>query len=251
VSTTNIDSACAQADSVDLGFVELSWLQMAVLGVIQGITELLPISSTAHLRVIPGILGWRDPGSAFSAAMQLASFAAVLVYFRRDIAGLGGATLRAVAAKNYASHDFRVVLGIPQRRHPDILRVPIPAALVAVEWIEGGVRVDAMPRRRSACHQRHVAGISQGGQHAVHAGRVRAVGRQGAQVGDLESMPGGVEHGLWFQTVDRHQHDEGFGGAATPIGHARGRRISSPDPTRQAQDAGGGNGGQRQRGAAS
>jgi undecaprenyl-diphosphatase len=112
VSTTNIDSACAQADSVDLGFVELSWLQMAVLGVIQGITELLPISSTAHLRVIPGILGWRDPGSAFSAAMQLASFAAVLVYFRRDIAGLGGATLRAVAAKNYASHDFRVVLGI-------------------------------------------------------------------------------------------------------------------------------------------
>ena len=112
MSNTNIDSSCAQSDSVDLGFTELSWLQMAVLGVIQGITELLPISSTAHLRVIPGILGWRDPGSAFSAAMQLASFAAVLVYFRKDIGSLGRATLRAVGSRNFGSGDFLVVLGI-------------------------------------------------------------------------------------------------------------------------------------------
>jgi undecaprenyl-diphosphatase len=95
-----------------LGFVELSWLQMAVLGVIQGITELLPISSTAHLRVIPGILGWRDPGSAFSAAMQLASFVAVIAYFRTDIGALTGASLRAVSTRNFKSADFRVVLGI-------------------------------------------------------------------------------------------------------------------------------------------
>jgi undecaprenyl-diphosphatase len=95
-----------------LGFVELSWMQMTVLGVIQGITELLPISSTAHLRVIPGILGWRDPGSAFSAAMQLASFAAVIAYFRKDIGSLGSATVRAVTSRNFQSHDFRLVLGI-------------------------------------------------------------------------------------------------------------------------------------------
>src|SRR5271154_4865878 len=94
--TSALDSSCDQVTAVDLGFVELSWLQMAVLGVIQGITELLPISSTAHLRVIPGILGWRDPGSAFSAAMQLASFVAVIVYFRKDIGGLASATWRAV-----------------------------------------------------------------------------------------------------------------------------------------------------------
>jgi undecaprenyl-diphosphatase len=111
-NTTELNSSCDQVTSVDLGFVELTWLQMAVLGVIQGITELLPISSTAHLRVIPGILGWRDPGSAFSAAMQLASFAAVLVYFRKEIATLGGATLRAVGARDFASSDFRLVLGI-------------------------------------------------------------------------------------------------------------------------------------------
>jgi len=108
---TTIASSCDPA-VVDVGFIELSWLQMAVLGVIQGITELLPISSTAHLRVIPGILGWRDPGSAFSAAMQLASFAAVIAYFRKDIGKLGSATLRAVGSRNFKSGDFRIVLGI-------------------------------------------------------------------------------------------------------------------------------------------
>jgi undecaprenyl-diphosphatase len=111
-NTTDLNSSCDQITAVDLGFVELSWLQMAILGVIQGITELLPISSTAHLRVIPGILGWRDPGSAFSAAMQLASFMAVIVYFRKDIGSLGSSTLRAVASRDFKSNDFRVVLGI-------------------------------------------------------------------------------------------------------------------------------------------
>jgi undecaprenyl-diphosphatase len=109
---TGGDAACDPTGGVDLGFVELSWLQMAVLGIIQGVTELLPISSTAHMRVIPGILGWRDPGSAFSAAMQLASFAAVIVYFRKDIGGLCGASLRAVASRNFGSKDLRLVLGI-------------------------------------------------------------------------------------------------------------------------------------------
>jgi len=110
--TTDFQASCDHVAAVDLGFVELSWLQIAVLGVIQGITELLPISSTAHLRVIPGILGWRDPGSAFSAAMQLASFVAVIAYFRKDIGALTCASLRAVSTRNFKSADFRVVLGI-------------------------------------------------------------------------------------------------------------------------------------------
>jgi undecaprenyl-diphosphatase len=108
----SLNSSCDQVAAVDLGFVELSWLQMAVLGVIQGVTELLPISSTAHLRVIPSILGWRDPGSAFSAAMQLASFAAIIAYFRKDIGSLGTAAVRAVSTRDFRSPDFRVVLGI-------------------------------------------------------------------------------------------------------------------------------------------
>jgi undecaprenyl-diphosphatase len=63
------DAPCTDVHAVDLGFAELTALQVVVLGIVQGITELLPISSTAHLRVILGLLGWRDPGSAFSAAI--------------------------------------------------------------------------------------------------------------------------------------------------------------------------------------
>src|ERR1700689_4303892 len=101
------DSTGASSDThlVDVGFLQLSGAQVAILGVVQGITELLPISSTAHLRVLPGLLGWPDPGSAFSAAMQLASFAAVVVYFRNDIAQLARAGLRGVSQGDYRSHD--------------------------------------------------------------------------------------------------------------------------------------------------
>ena len=100
------------AHAVDLGFAELTVLQVVVLGIVQGITELLPISSTAHLRVIPGLLGWRDPGSAFSAAMQLASFVAVVTYFWSDIRKLAGSSLTALARRDYQSQDFRLLLGI-------------------------------------------------------------------------------------------------------------------------------------------
>lgn len=105
-------SSCSDPQVVDIGFVQLSWLQVAVLGIVQGITELLPISSTAHLRVLPGLLGWPDPGSAFSAAMQLASFAAVVVYFRKDVASLAAAGVRAIAHSDYRSRDWRMLLGI-------------------------------------------------------------------------------------------------------------------------------------------
>ena len=70
-------AACTNLHAIDISFAHFTWGQIAILGVVQGITELLPISSTAHLRVIPAMLGWQDPGSAFSAAMQLASLLAV------------------------------------------------------------------------------------------------------------------------------------------------------------------------------
>ena len=73
---------------VDTGFVSLGPVKVAFLGIVQGISELLPISSTAHLRAIPALLGWPDPGSAFSAAMQLAALIAVLAYFWADLAKL-------------------------------------------------------------------------------------------------------------------------------------------------------------------
>jgi undecaprenyl-diphosphatase len=63
----------------------MSTLEAIVLGIVQGITEFLPISSTGHLRIVPAFLGWEDPGAAFTAVTQLGTLAAVLVYFRRDL----------------------------------------------------------------------------------------------------------------------------------------------------------------------
>lgn len=59
--------------------------QAVVYGVVQGATEWLPISSTAHLRIVPALLGWPDAGAAFTAVIQLGTLLAALVYFRRDI----------------------------------------------------------------------------------------------------------------------------------------------------------------------
>jgi undecaprenyl-diphosphatase len=62
--------------------------QATVLGVVQGLTEFLPISSTAHLRIVPALLGWPDPGAAFTAVIQLGTLVAVLAYFRHDIVSI-------------------------------------------------------------------------------------------------------------------------------------------------------------------
>ena len=64
---------------------QLGWFEAIVLGIVQGLTEFLPISSSAHLRVVAALLGWPDPGAAFTAVTQLGTEAAVLVYFRHDI----------------------------------------------------------------------------------------------------------------------------------------------------------------------
>lgn len=97
--------ACTQG--VDTGFVALGYTKVALLGVLQGITELLPISSTAHMRIVPALLGWQDPGSAFSAAMQLAALAAVISYFWSDVSQLATGSLRAVARRDFKDRSFR------------------------------------------------------------------------------------------------------------------------------------------------
>ena len=56
-----------------------------VLGIVQGLTEFLPISSSGHLRIVPAMAGWEDPGAAFTAVIQLGTMAAVLLYFRKDL----------------------------------------------------------------------------------------------------------------------------------------------------------------------
>jgi undecaprenyl-diphosphatase len=69
----------------------MGWFEAVVLGVVQGLTEFLPISSSAHLRLVGEAFGWDDPGAAFTAITQIGTEAAVLLYFRHDIARIIGA----------------------------------------------------------------------------------------------------------------------------------------------------------------
>ena len=102
--------ACTQG--LDTGFVALGYAKVAVLGVVQGITELLPISSTAHMRIVPALLGWQDPGSAFSAAMQLAALAAVVSYFWSDVRHLAVSSVTALVRRDFKDQYFRLAVWI-------------------------------------------------------------------------------------------------------------------------------------------
>ena len=105
-----MSAACTQG--VDTGFVALGYGKVAILGVVQGITELLPISSTAHMRLVPAVLGWPDPGSAFSAAMQLAALAAVVSYFWTDVRDLTVNSIAAALRGNFRDRSFQFALWI-------------------------------------------------------------------------------------------------------------------------------------------
>jgi undecaprenyl-diphosphatase len=78
----------------------MSLLEAVVLGVVQGFTEFLPVSSTAHLRIAPALLGWDDPGAAYSAVIQLGTVLAVILYFWRDIARIAAAVVRGLAQRD-------------------------------------------------------------------------------------------------------------------------------------------------------
>jgi undecaprenyl-diphosphatase len=77
----------------------MSLIEAIVLGLVQGLTEFLPISSTAHLRIVPELLGWQDPGAAYSAVIQLGTVAAVLIYFRSDLVKLTVAFFQGLARR--------------------------------------------------------------------------------------------------------------------------------------------------------
>ena len=106
---------------LDTGFVSLGYAKVAFLGIVQGLTELMPVSSTAHMRIVPALLGWQDPGSAFSAAMQLAALAAVVTYFWTDVRGLLAGSIAAVARRDFGAWDFRFAMWIVLATIPIVL----------------------------------------------------------------------------------------------------------------------------------
>ena len=110
--------------------------QAIVLGIVQGLTEFLPVSSTGHLRIVPAFLGWEDPGAAFTAVTQLGTMAAVLLYFRADLLRIARAWLAGLRRPELRSElDSRmgwyIILGT----------IPIGiCGLVFRDQIESGAR---------------------------------------------------------------------------------------------------------------
>jgi undecaprenyl-diphosphatase len=114
----------------------VSLLEAIVLGITQGLTEFLPISSTAHLRIVPAFAGWEDPGAAFTAVTQLGTMVAVLVYFRADLVRIGRAWWRSL-------HDPAARSGLDARLGWYILLATIPIGifgLIFKDQIETGAR---------------------------------------------------------------------------------------------------------------
>jgi len=94
-----------------LTFLERCWYYIN-LGIIQGLTEFLPISSTAHLKVLPILLGWEDPGVSVIASLQLGSIIAVITYFRTDLFTISRAISKALFHDRRNDTSFKLALSI-------------------------------------------------------------------------------------------------------------------------------------------
>ncbi|MGB6298795.1 MAG: undecaprenyl-diphosphate phosphatase [Rivularia sp. (in: cyanobacteria)] len=121
------------------GASQMNLWQGIFLGFVQGATEFLPISSTAHLKAVPVALGWGDPGSAFSAAIQLGSIVAVLWYFWGDLKRVLTGAYVAIRRKDYQDNDFRIALGIAIGTLP-IVVLGLLLKIVFEEFYENTVR---------------------------------------------------------------------------------------------------------------
>jgi undecaprenyl-diphosphatase len=87
----------------------MSWFESFILGLVQGLTEFLPISSSAHLRLTAAFAGWSDPGAAFTAITQLGTETAVVIFFRKDIARIVSAWFRSLTDKAMrGDHDAQM-----------------------------------------------------------------------------------------------------------------------------------------------
>lgn len=90
----------------------MEYWQAFILGIVQGLTEFLPISSSAHLKVIPALLRWNDAGVSFDAVIQLGSIVAVVSYFWKDLSNITLGSIEAVRKKQYKSQEFKLAVAI-------------------------------------------------------------------------------------------------------------------------------------------
>ena len=117
----NPSQLLAQASAEPASGVRVNLFQAIVLGFVQGATEFIPISSTAHLTAIPVLFNWEDPGVSFIAVIQLGSVAAVLSYFWSDISQITRGMVKAIRTSDYDSQDFKLAIGITVGTIPIII----------------------------------------------------------------------------------------------------------------------------------
>lgn len=112
----------------------MTWIQVIVLAIVQGLSEFLPISSSGHLVLVPSFFGWADQGLAFDVAVHFGSLLAVCAYFREDIAALLAGTLQ-LATFRMTTPGSRLALGLA------LGTIPAAAAgLLFAGWIEENLR---------------------------------------------------------------------------------------------------------------
>lgn len=87
-------------------------LKAILLGVVQGLTEFLPVSSTAHLRIIPSFFGWQDIGASYTAVMQVGTMLAIIIYFRNDLINMVTSTLQSLKTRDFKSKDTKLFIMI-------------------------------------------------------------------------------------------------------------------------------------------
>jgi undecaprenyl-diphosphatase len=123
----------------------MTLFEAIILGIVQGLTEFLPISSSAHLRIVPALAGWGDPGAAFSAIVQIGTLVAVLIYFRKDIIMIVGAVIKGVIkGKPMESSEARMGWMIAAGTIPIVVlgllfKTEIETSLRSLYWISGAL----------------------------------------------------------------------------------------------------------------
>ena len=90
----------------------MSWWLAGLMGVVQGITEFLPISSSAHLRILPALTGQTDPGASFTAVIQIGTILSVLLYFYKDLLNITTSTVKGILNKEHRNSDFKMGISI-------------------------------------------------------------------------------------------------------------------------------------------
>lgn len=114
----------------------MSILEAIVLGLVQGLTEFIPISSTGHLKIVPELLGWGDPGAAVSAVIQFGTILAAIIYFARDIVRLIAGFFRGlITRKPFADDDSREAWYVIFATIPILI-----LGIVLKDWIHGVFR---------------------------------------------------------------------------------------------------------------